>query len=316
MSGGFIMKFKKYIPEIIVIFTVPFIIFFGISVAKHSASPKANVYEGSSYLDSMESQDVKNVENNIENGSSASGETSGTDETNPVTEPATTVAEETTATPTEPATNPGGVVGGNDRCYNPYAFDQAKADAASAAVQSGQSSFKELFANTLFVGDSIMTGFDDYRIVNSGNVIAHVGAFLNKHLPENMDAIVNYNPKVLVLHYGLNEIEVNQSFLETFITNYTSDIKELKQKLPDCKIIVVGLMPVQQSAIDREARFGRVDAYNDRIRQMCVEQGVAYDEDASVFKAHQDLYAADGIHFAKGLYTAWMNEFVKEMGIY
>lgn len=303
MSGGLNMKLNKILPELAVIFTVPFVILFGIANPDFYAS--ANEKEGASYLDAMANQNIKEVEKNIENGVKPTK-----------SEPVTTGSTDSTTTVTEtkePTTN--GELG-DVSCYMPYAYDASLADASSLSVQNGETSLKDLFADALFVGDSIMTGFDDYKIVNEGNVIAHVGAILESHLPENLDTIINYNPKILVLHYGLNEIEMSQYFLDDFIATYTANIKKIQAALPDTKIILVGLMPVLDTAIAREERFSRVKAYNERIRAMCVELGVAFENDLSIFQSHEDMYSKDGIHFAKGLYLLWMNDFVREMGIY
>lgn len=298
------------VPSLLIAVTVPILLAVSMISLKADHANDVNTAEGESYLAAMEKQDVRLVENSLRGHHESPGVS-------------------------EPVTNPGGgdeppteeqnvfrmlevegFVGSNQPSYNPYGSDRDRADKLAEQLADGELSWKELFKNTLFVGDSIMVGFSDYKIANPGNVIADVGSMLNPHLDQNMQKIIDYNPEVLFLHYGLNEMGVEDYHLEKFIENFRADLKELKGKLPDTKIVVVSLWPVKDQAIEDQARLARIPAYNEEIRRLCVELGVAYDERAELFASNPDFYHKDGIHADSRMYRMWMNDLIKEMGLY
>ncbi len=305
------MKKLNIIPALLLVVTVPVLMVISIISLKSDRSNDVNTSEGESYLAAMEKQDVKLVENGLRNP----GQTQGSSEH--VTG-VTSVEVETKAPDREvyKLLEVDGFVGSNQKSYNPYVYDKDRGEELAERVESGELSSKELFKNTLFVGDSIMVGFSDYKIANSGNVIANVGAMMNPHLSNNIQTIVDYNPEVLFLHYGLNEMGEEDYFLEKFIKDLEKDIKELKDKLPYTKIVVVSLRPVKDAAIENQSRLARVPAYNESIRTSCIKLGVAYNENSELFAANPDWYQKDGIHCIPTMYFTWLNELIKEMGLY
>lgn len=209
-----------------------------------------------------------------------------------------------------------GFVGSNQESYNPYGCDREKAEETAKRLESGKLSTQGLFKNTLFVGDSITVGFSDYKIANEGNVIAHVGARLEEHLAENMQKIIDYNPEVLFIHYGLNEMDNADHFIESFINEMRTQLTVLKEELPYTKIVVMAVWPIKDSAVQAQPRLASAPKYNQQMRELCVELGVAYEERSELIASRPDLYAGDGIHCAKQMYINWINDFVKEMGLY
>ena len=209
-----------------------------------------------------------------------------------------------------------GFVGSNQQSYNPYGYDKEKAEETAQKLESGKLSTQGLFKNTLFVGDSITVGFSDYKIANEGNVIAHVGARLEEHLSENMQKIIDYNPEVLFIHYGLNEMDNADHFIEGFMSELRTQLTVLKEELPYTKIVVMAVWPIKDSAVQSQPRLASAPKYNKQLRELCVELGVAYEERSELIASRPDLYANDGIHCAKQMYINWINDFVKEMGLY
>lgn len=314
------MKRKYYLRALI---SIPAIFLLCILISRLSADDhNVDTEEGMSYLDAMNVYNVQSVEEKInsirtgeistletesetvaQNESEDDSETTTETSTEKETESASETEKETEkTTQKETQTEPVKETEDEEQTPAPEPVDETV-------------SYKEIFANSLFVGDSIMTGFDDFKIVNSGNVIAHVGSFLDHYLADNTPTIINYNPDTLILHFGLNEIGEAEHFLDEFVEVYTKDLQTLKEALPNTKIIVVALMPVKQEAIDREARFGRYGAYNERMKKMCDELGVCFYQNDDLFSSHFDMYSGDGVHFAKKLYLIWMEDFVKKMGL-
>ncbi len=182
------------------------------------------------------------------------------------------------------------------------------------AIDSGKLTYRKLFKDVYIVGDSLMNGLEIYNILNANNLITQVSASLN-HLSSNIDKIVGMNPPVLILHYGINMIGTAKAHQTNFISSYSKLIKQLKKKLPDTRIIVSGLFPVDTS-VAVAPRFKNISKYNKALKTMCKDLKVEFLDSTSVLKAHPECYGVDGIHLSKNFYSKyWLRFIVKEMGI-
>lgn len=299
------MKKGSLIPQILIAVAITFVIAMSVLTANGKNETKVNTAEGQAYLAAAGNADVREIENRINSSSGSQEDLPG--------ETYVPLPDETSE---EKELGVEKFYGSNLDCYVPWTFNPEKAEKAADDVASGTVSTKEVFSDTLFVGDSIMTGFRDFKLADEGNVIATVGAFLQTHLYDNIDAIISYNPKFLVLHYGLNEMDPDDFVTDAFINRYKECIQKIKEGVPGIRIVVCGLMPVQESAVQQNARLAYAEKYNKKLRSMCVELGVGYNEDSELFASHPELYAGDGIHVQKKLYVMWIDNLIREMGIY
>lgn len=183
-----------------------------------------------------------------------------------------------------------------------------------SGLDKGTTTYRKVFRNVCIVGDSLMDGLEAYDILNSNNLITQVSASLY-HLSGNVKRIIRMSPKVLILHYGVNMISSEQRHLNNYINMYTDLITQLKTALPDTRIIVSGIFPVDRD-IARAKRFGMIGEYNSSLKVMCQKLEVEYMDSTSVLKAHPECYGSDGIHLSKAFYERyWLRFIIKEMGI-
>ncbi len=181
-------------------------------------------------------------------------------------------------------------------------------------LKSGKTTYRKVFRNVYIVGDSLMNGLEAYDILNKSHLITQVSASLY-HLEENLDKIVEINPPVLIVHYGINMISTGEAQRNNFINFYTKLIKKLKKELPSTRIIVSGIFPVDRS-IAKAERFGEVGAYNKALKAMCKKLKVEFLDSSSVLKEHKECYGSDGIHLSKAFYEKyWLKHIIKEMEI-
>lgn len=181
-------------------------------------------------------------------------------------------------------------------------------------IENGKLSYRKVFSNVYVAGDSLMEGLEAYSILNSNHIFAKVSASLS-HLESVMPKIISVRPQTLILHYGINMIGDKEYHVDSFISQYTKDIKKLQKKLPDTRIVVSLLFPVDTSVATAK-RFKYVSRYNDRLVKMCGELGVEYLDSSSVFSGH-DFYGSDGIHLSYSFYNDyWLKFIMKEMEIY
>lgn len=322
------MENNRRIFVFITLLAVPLIIFICLLMVGVDCGNKADTTEGLDYIQSLENQDSQYLEHSIANSTTATeGTTEPSTENNTenVTEDSTeNITQPTTQAPvvTEPATQapvppttPGEIIVAGQSII-PYAVDETLLANTLDQLDAGTLTTKSLFANSLFVGDSITSGFDVYGIVNSNNVIASVGASMSTHLSQNLGTIVQYNPKYLFVHYGLNEMNPSEAGVNGFVAKYKENLSYLKQNLPYTKIIVLSLSPVGSQAIEKQNRFTWIPTYNDRMRAMCQEIGVGFHQNDTFFNERMHLYGKDGIHFQPELYRQWIRLITEEMGIY
>lgn len=181
-------------------------------------------------------------------------------------------------------------------------------------IEKGKLSYRKVFSDVYVAGDSLMEGLEAYDILNSSHIFAKVSASLS-HLESVLPKIISVRPPVLILHYGLNMIGDQQYHVDSFISQYTKIISKLQKKLPDTRIVVSLLFPVDTSVATAN-RFKFVSRYNKRLVEMSKELGVEYLDSSSVFKGH-DFYGADGIHLSYSFYyNYWLKFIMREMEIY
>lgn len=290
---------------------------------------KVDTGNGESYMAALENVNVNDIEQEIRNQHTSSVDQTEEDTDNSKDELETTI-EETTELPTEAPTSApdipvqavepvslvseAGFIYSAIGSYNPYTFDEAKAAATAEALANGTVSYREVFATSVFVGDSVMDGFDVY--MHFPYTYTEVGASMSKHLPSVIDNIISNYPEYVFIRYGVNEMDVTEEAAANFANKFKSYIRKLKNNLPDTKIIVMGLTPVGPSAIARDNRFANVAMYNAKIKTFCMELGVGFYENSYLFLEHTDLYSKDGIHIQHKMYEIWLRDLVTRMGIY
>ena len=292
---------KKKLPFFLaLIISVPIITLIVFLLAGVKAD-NANVADGESYMAALKDADINKIEHKINENrqTGSSTEPVTTAPTEPVTDSATTAP--TNPPETKPAST-GDFSYSNIGCYIPYSVDADKANAAADSFDGSSVSYRTVFGNAVFVGDSVMTGFDVYMgLPNNVNVFAEVGAFMDKHLPAVIDSVIARYPKYVFIRYGINEMGTTTAEADAFASRYKGYIQKLKNGLPDAKIVVLGIAPVGKAAVAKNTRFGMVSEYNTRIKAFCQEIGVAYYENSELFISNASLYSKDGIHFSKEL---------------
>lgn len=307
---------KKKLPFFLaLIISVPIITLIVFLLAGVKAD-NANVADGESYMAALKDADINKIEHKINENrqTGSSTEPVTTAPTEPVTDSATTAP--TNPPETKPAST-GDFSYSNIGCYIPYSVDADKANAAADSFDGSSASYRTVFGNAAFVGDSVMTGFDVYMgLPNNVNVFAEVGAFMDKHLPAVIDSVIARYPKYVFVRYGINEMGTTTAEADAFASRYKGYIQKLKNNLPDAKIVVLGIAPVGNAAVAKNSRFGMINEYNTRIKAFCQEIGVAYYENSELFISNASLYSKDGIHFSKELYQKWVKDIIRKVGVY
>lgn len=161
-------------------------------------------------------------------------------------------------------------------------------------------------ADIVFAGDSITARFEwdeyftDYTIANRG-----IDSDVSAGLLNRLDTIISQNPEQIFLMIGINDIQQDIP-PDTTLENYSLILDRLQEALPDCRIYVQSVLPVNTSTgIDNS----RVQKLNTRLAGMAAARDLTYiDIYSHVADSQNDFpYTADGVHPTGEGYRIWMD---------
>ncbi|WP_042276416.1 hypothetical protein [Faecalimicrobium dakarense] len=110
---------------------------------------------------------------------------------------------------------------------------------------------KQVFENSLIMGDSISESLIEYSILNKSSVVAYKGRNTSS-AKKDVNLAVNLYPSNVFMAYGMNDIPYFRGDAKKFVLSYEELIQDLKSKLPKSNIYICEILPVQQKVIDKE----------------------------------------------------------------
>lgn len=182
--------------------------------------------------------------------------------------------------------------------------DQAEKKASEKESEDTDRNYKAIFANSVIMGDSISEAFTEYDILNASSVIAKIGVELDE-LDDQIAKVEKLNPQVIFLSYGMNDIIATRGDTKEFVKQYDAILEELNKKLPNTKLFVNSIFPVQQQEIDREPVYENLADYNEALRKLCDKRQIAYIDNTDLVS--DSYYEEDGVHFKADFYPYWLN---------
>lgn len=175
-------------------------------------------------------------------------------------------------------------------------------EAKDSKGQEDTRSLKEIFGSAVVMGDSISEGFIEFDILNTSSVISKIGVELDE-LDEQVEQLVKVNPQVVFLTLGANDILATKGDEKAYIEQYKALIEEIQTKLPETKIFINSIFPVQKWRVEEEPLFEHIDAYNQALREMCDKLQIAYVDNTELVS--ERYYESDGMHFKSDFYPIW-----------
>jgi len=120
-----------------------------------------------------------------------------------------------------------------------------------------------------FFGDSI-THFAKWDLLFPGVASRNfgIGGDRTAHLLERVEPVVAMKPEKLFLLIGTNDLNVGFTVEET-AANLDALVTLLRERLPDCRIYLQGVMPAKRRLAQR------IRALNQRYRQIAGKHGVS-----------------------------------------
>ncbi len=167
----------------------------------------------------------------------------------------------------------------------------------------------EKFANAYVLGDSIAQGLYENAVLDGSLVTAEQDTGVCKSeismIENHVSRAIEVSPQVLFLSYGLKDIEAASGNADIFAMAYKNVLDTLKDSLPETRIYVNCVLPVQQFVTDENEWYGSIPEYNEKLKELCAEEGVTFIDNSSLAK--DEYYSEDGIHLTNEYYAEWVN---------
>lgn len=178
----------------------------------------------------------------------------------------------------------------------------------------------DLLSRCVFVGDSICSGLKVYDILPAKNVVAQ-GNIAARNIfdftfivdggeQSLLSALVALKPEYIVFSMGMNDVNITSQ--DEFVQNYTDLLTMTESFLPDAKLIVLSITP-----IDRNSSFTaneNIDSFNENLSQALAESekwlyvDVTPELKNSANALKTNYSSGDGIHLAPDAYYAVLSE--------
>lgn len=163
-------------------------------------------------------------------------------------------------------------------------------------------SYKEKFASSVVMGDSITEGFSEYDVLNASSVVSKIGVHLDE-LEEQVQQVKDLDPQVIFLSYGMNDVISTAGDTDQFLQEYEALVEQIRDEVPDAHIYVNSIFPVTDSAVQEEPELAQISEYNTALRQMCDDMQVGFIDNTEIVE--DQYYEEDGVHFKAEFYPIW-----------
>ena len=173
-------------------------------------------------------------------------------------------------------------------------------------------SYKEKFASSIVMGDSIAEGFSEYDLLNASSVVSKIGVHLYE-LEEQVQQAADLNPQVIFLALGMNDVIATAGDTEQFLEQYEAVVAQLREAVPNAHIYVNSIFPVQDSAIEKEPELAQISEYNTVLRQMCDDLQLGFIDNTDLVQ--DQYYEEDGVHFKAEFYPLWADRMAEVAGL-
>lgn len=201
--------------------------------------------------------------------------------------------------------------------YSTVAVNAAQAEDTILQIQNGQLTYQDVFSEVAFSGDSQIKALATNDIISMEQIVAEIGMsfeYLDAHFADVV--AIAQNKKVLLLHYGINTLNLSEQTRIDNVSYYKDIITRLQAALPNVRIIVSGVFPVADTIVNSQERFQYITSYDFLILDMCMSLGIDYLSNNEYMVSHQEVFGSDGLHLTPEFYTEyWLKSLIRTMGI-
>ena len=162
-----------------------------------------------------------------------------------------------------------------------------------------------LFENYVLMGDSRAVGFWYRDFLEKDRVIADGGHTI-RNLQENMDKLVEMEPQMVFLCYGLNDTSIGYwSTAQEYVDEYMETVRTIQQRLPETTIVVSSILPARDPAFQQSSKWYNIPEWSAALGKACKENGILFADCDPLAQEYPNLWDPDGIHLREAFYPHW-----------
>ncbi|MBU3182802.1 SGNH/GDSL hydrolase family protein [Clostridium psychrophilum] len=143
-----------------------------------------------------------------------------------------------------------------------------------------------------FLGDSIVDKCNLNALFNDGNIVNEgVSGNTTTDILNRLDDVIKYKPSILFLHFGVNDLkQASKQYTKIDVDkstyNYSKIIDIIKTKLPNTKIYIESILPVDNNIIAKLHKANKekvlyisndyIYAFNTNLKIIASSNGITY----------------------------------------
>ena len=161
-------------------------------------------------------------------------------------------------------------------------------------------------ARAMVIGDSTAEGLSAYGVLDPSSVIWTRGQTI-QHIKDSISSAISYNPNVLFLSYGANDLLSWNGNVEGYINAYSNAIDYIYSVLPNTRVCINSILPVSDQAREKNSAYEYQEEFNTRLKELCNSKNVTFIDNSSVLNNSPDgkIYESDGVHPRPFYYKQW-----------
>jgi lysophospholipase L1-like esterase len=169
----------------------------------------------------------------------------------------------------------------------------------------------------IFLGDSLTDLcewaelLENDQIKNRGICGDTTDGILNR-----IDNIIEYQPQKLFILIGINDLNQGRQVSE-IVENYNLILSSIKNKLPNIKVFIQSVLPVNQQKFQKSGVNDKVIELNIKLRELAKKFSYQYIDLFSAFldinKELDSQYTTDGVHLNGQGYLLWKGIIEKDV---
>lgn len=167
-------------------------------------------------------------------------------------------------------------------------------------------------ARAMVIGDSTAEGLVAYGAIYDTNVIWTRGRTI-QYMTADLDKAITYQPEHLFLSYGANDLLSWCGNVEGYINAYKESVAYIRSVLPNTKLYINGILPVDDSAVQRDENFKYEALFNENLHNFCIENNIIFIDNRNLLNQNDGkrVFESDGVHPRPFYYNLWANNMIE-----
>lgn len=158
--------------------------------------------------------------------------------------------------------------------------------------------------NTVMMGDSRTVPFATYGFMDESRVLATGGETIHS-ITDFFDDLVAVHPNLVVLAFGLNDIDWSYIYPEDFAQAEMEYVDYIQELLPDAYVYIQSIIIPRErveEVYDLPGLSSKAREWDQVIQQLCRENGYRTIDISELVEKNADYFGEDGAHLYAGFY--------------